>query len=39
MGNELIKKVGLMKFFDYEYVNCVIMEEMCKMGINLCGLD
>ena len=39
MGNEPIKKVGPMKFFDHEYANRVTMEEMRKMGINLRGPD
>lgn len=39
MGCELIKGFGLFKCMDVEYVNKIIMEEMCKMGINLCGLD
>ncbi|WP_370230017.1 ATP-binding cassette domain-containing protein [Cognatishimia sp.] len=39
MGNEPIKKVGPMKFFDHDYANRVTMEEMKKMGINLRGPD
>ncbi|MCK0140657.1 ATP-binding cassette domain-containing protein [Aliiroseovarius sp. F47248L] len=39
MGNEPVKKVGPMKFFDHEYANKVTMDEMSKMGINLRGPD
>lgn len=39
MGNEPVKKVGPMKFFDHEYANQVTMDEMRKMGINLRGPD
>lgn len=39
MGNEPVKKVGPMNFFDHEYANRVTMEEMKKMGINLRGPD
>ena len=39
MGNEPIKQIGPMKFFDHEYANRVTMEEMRKMGINLRGPD
>lgn len=39
MGNEPVKKVGPMKFFDHDYANQVTMEEMRKMGINLRGPD
>lgn len=39
MGNEPLKKVGPMNFFDHEFANRVTMEEMGKMGINLRGPD
>lgn len=39
MGNEPVKKVGPVKFFDHDYANKVTMEEMRKMGINLRGPD
>ncbi|WP_432448358.1 ATP-binding cassette domain-containing protein [Aliiroseovarius marinus] len=39
MGNEPVKKVGPMKFFDHDLANQVTMEEMRKMGINLRGPD
>ena len=39
MGNEPIKQIGPLKFFDHEYANRVTMEEMRKMGINLRGPD
>jgi simple sugar transport system ATP-binding protein len=39
MGNEPLKKVGPMMFFDHEFANRVTMEEMRKMGINLRGPD
>jgi simple sugar transport system ATP-binding protein len=39
MGNEPIKKVGPLKFFDHDFANRVTMEEMNKMGINLRGPD
>ncbi len=39
MGNEPIKKVGPLKFFDHDFANRVTMEEMKKMGINLRGPD
>ncbi|WP_007197776.1 ATP-binding cassette domain-containing protein [Hoeflea phototrophica] len=39
MGNEPIKKLGPLKFFDHEFANRVTMEEMKKMGINLRGPD
>lgn len=39
MGNEPVKKVGPMKFFDHDYANQVTMDEMRKMGINLRGPD
>ncbi|MEP4195300.1 MAG: ATP-binding cassette domain-containing protein [Aliishimia sp.] len=39
MGNEPIKKVAGLPFFDHEYANDVTMTEMRKMGINLRGPD
>ena len=39
MGNEPLKNVGPMKFFDHEHANDVTMTEMRKMGINLRGPD
>ncbi|WP_150522479.1 ATP-binding cassette domain-containing protein [Roseibium sediminis] len=39
MGNEPVKKVVGMNFFDHEYANQVTMDEMRKMGINLRGPD
>ncbi|UWR21864.1 ATP-binding cassette domain-containing protein [Sulfitobacter sp. S190] len=39
MGNEPIKKVAGMSFFDHEFANRVTLEEMRKMGINLRGPD
>ena len=39
MGNEPLRKIGPMKFFDREFANRVTMEEMRKMGINLRGPD
>ena len=39
MGNEPVKKVGPMKFFDHDLANQVTMDEMRKMGINLRGPD
>lgn len=39
MGNEPLRKVGPMKFFDHEFANSVTMDEMRKMGINLRGPD
>ncbi len=39
MGNEPLKKVGPLKFFDHDLANQVTMEEMRKMGINLRGPD
>ncbi len=39
MGNEPVKKVGPIEFFDHDYANKVTMEEMKKMGINLRGPD
>ena len=39
MGNEPIKKIAGLSFFDHDYANRVTMEEMGKMGINLRGPD
>lgn len=39
MGNEPLRKIGPLKFFDHDYANRVTMEEMRKMGINLRGPD
>ncbi len=39
MGNEPLKKIAGLSFFDHEYANRVTMEEMKKMGINLRGPD
>jgi simple sugar transport system ATP-binding protein len=39
MGNEPLRKVGPLKFFDHAFANRVTMEEMRKMGINLRGPD
>ena len=39
MGNEPLRKVGPMKFFDHGFANRVTLEEMRKMGINLRGPD
>ncbi|MDW3225354.1 MAG: ATP-binding cassette domain-containing protein [Paracoccaceae bacterium] len=39
MGNEPVKKIGPIDFFDHTYANRVTMEEMRKMGINLRGPD
>lgn len=39
MGNEPVKKIGPLRFFDHEFANRVTMEEMSKMGINLRGPD
>lgn len=39
MGNEPVRKVGPLRFFDHEHANTVTMEEMAKMGINLRGPD
>ncbi len=39
MGNEPVKKILGMPFFDHEHANAVTMEEMRKMGINLRGPD
>jgi simple sugar transport system ATP-binding protein len=39
MGNEPVKKIAGMRFFDHDYANKITMEEMRKMGINLRGPD
>jgi simple sugar transport system ATP-binding protein len=39
MGNEPVKKIAGLRFFDHDYANRVTMEEMGKMGINLRGPD
>lgn len=39
MGNEPIKKIAGLSFFDHEHANEVTMTEMKKMGINLRGPD
>lgn len=39
MGNEPLKKIGPMNFFDHDFANSVTMQEMKKMGINLRGPD
>ncbi|WP_187430855.1 Fructose import ATP-binding protein FrcA [Roseobacter fucihabitans] len=39
MGNEPVRKIGPIDFFDHAYANRVTMEEMQKMGINLRGPD
>jgi len=39
MGNEPVRSVGPLKFFDHDYANKVTMDEMHKMGINLRGPD
>ncbi|SMR71117.1 monosaccharide ABC transporter ATP-binding protein, CUT2 family [Aliiroseovarius halocynthiae] len=39
MGNEPVRKVLGMSFFDHDHANEVTMEEMRKMGINLRGPD
>lgn len=39
MGNEPLRKVGPLKFFDHAFANQLTMEEMRKMGINLRGPD
>ena len=39
MGNEPVKKVLGIPFFDHAHANRVTMEEMRKMGINLRGPD
>jgi simple sugar transport system ATP-binding protein len=39
MGNEPIRKIGPIGFFDHEHANRVTMEEMERMGIALRGPD
>ncbi len=39
MGNEPIKKIAGIPFFDHDHANEVTMEEMRNMGINLRGPD
>jgi simple sugar transport system ATP-binding protein len=39
MGNEPMKKIGPISFFDHRHANEVTMEEMRKFGINLRGPD
>jgi simple sugar transport system ATP-binding protein len=39
MGNEPVKTIAGMRFFDHDHANRVTMEEMQKMGINLRGPD
>jgi simple sugar transport system ATP-binding protein len=39
MGNEPLKKIGPIGFFDHDSANRITMEEMCAMGINLRGPD
>lgn len=39
MGNEPVRKIAGLSFFDHDYANRVTMEEMRKMGINLRGPD
>jgi simple sugar transport system ATP-binding protein len=39
MGNEPVRRIGPIKFFDHDFANRVTMEEMRKMGINLRGPD
>lgn len=39
MGNEPVKKLAGISFFDHDHANRVTMEEMRKMGINLRGPD
>lgn len=39
MGNEPLKKVGPLRFFDHEKANRITMGEMRAMGINLRGPD
>lgn len=39
MGNEPVKKIAGMNFFDHDYANRVTMDEMRQMGINLRGPD
>ncbi|GFE48888.1 sugar ABC transporter ATP-binding protein [Roseobacter cerasinus] len=39
MGNEPVRKIAGLSFFDHDYANRVTMEEMRNMGINLRGPD
>ncbi|MBX2806160.1 MAG: ATP-binding cassette domain-containing protein [Hyphomicrobiales bacterium] len=39
MGNEPLKRIAGISFFDHQFANRVTMEEMRKMGINLRGPD
>jgi len=39
MGNEPLRRVAGIPFFDHEHANQVTMDEMRKMGINLRGPD
>ncbi|GIT91517.1 sugar ABC transporter ATP-binding protein [Jannaschia pagri] len=39
MGNEPVKTIAGMRFFDHDYANRVTMDEMRAMGINLRGPD
>jgi simple sugar transport system ATP-binding protein len=39
MGNEPLKKFGLLRFFDHDAANRITLEEMAKMGISLRGPD
>ncbi|MBV2360610.1 ATP-binding cassette domain-containing protein [Thalassococcus sp. CAU 1522] len=39
MGNEPVRKVLGVPFFDHDFANRVTMEQMAKMGINLRGPD
>ncbi|MGD9294047.1 MAG: ATP-binding cassette domain-containing protein [Roseobacter sp.] len=39
MGNEPVKKIAGLPFFDHDFANRVTMEQMRKMGINLRGPD
>ncbi len=39
MGNEPVRRIGPLKFFDHDHANRVTMEEMKKMGISLRGPD
>ena len=39
MGNEPVKKIAGLRFFDHDLANRVTMEQMRKMGINLRGPD
>ncbi|MEL6643387.1 MAG: ATP-binding cassette domain-containing protein [Pseudomonadota bacterium] len=39
MGNEPVKKIAGISFFDHDFANRVTMEQMRSMGINLRGPD